>query len=77
MNKTAQIEKKISNASFGLKPNPRCIVHSKAEEVTPRVLFQEVPLEIWKTVHNLFLLKEPGNYKLDVELNLIRRKFIS
>ena len=39
-----------------------------------------VPLEQWKSVHNLFLLKEPGNYKihhlrflhkLDAELNLI------
>ena len=68
------------------------------EEVTPEYFFDmllliigiamkhRVPLKRWKTVHNLFLLKEPGNYKihrlrflhkLDAELNLIRREFIS
>eukprot|EP00978_Attheya_sp_CCMP212_P026026 scaffold84859_cov54-Attheya_sp.AAC.1 len=44
------------------------------------------PLERWGTVHNLFLLKEQGNYKIhrlrflhkiDAELNLIRREIVA
>ena len=41
-----------------------------------------VPLERWRKVHNLFILKEPNNYKvgrlralhkIDAELNVVRR----
>ena len=44
------------------------------------------PLDRWKTVHNLFILKEPNNFnisrlrtihKIDAELNLVRRELIS
>jgi len=44
------------------------------------------PLTRWKTVHNLFILKEPNNFKIhrlralhkiDAELNLVRRELIT
>ena len=46
----------------------------------------QVPLERWRTVHNLFILKEANNYnitrlrplhKIEAELNLIRREVIT
>jgi hypothetical protein len=45
-----------------------------------------IPLRRWTTVHNIFIRKEPGNlkigrlrviHKLDAELNLIRREFVT
>ena len=46
----------------------------------------QVPLSRWKTVHNLFILKKPNDYRperlralhqIDAELNLIRRELIA
>ena len=46
----------------------------------------KLPLDRYKTVHNLFILKEPNNYniqliralhKIDAEFNLVRRKIIT
>ncbi len=45
-----------------------------------------LPLRRWTTVHNIFIRKEPGNmkigrlrviHKLDAELNLLRREFVT
>ena len=46
----------------------------------------QVPLERWRTVHNLFILKKPNDYRperlralhqIDAELNLVRRELIA
>ena len=57
---------------------------SMITKIVQKALHLMTPLEKWKTIHNIFILKETGNYKiscqrmlhkLDAELNMLQRDF--